>query len=166
MPPGWQVMGEGKSSEEAPLTREKVIIPPPRVAYHVGDESLDTVCTSLDGPLCKAEEKAHTLAVERERAARAADHQHRMRSRPGAGAAQQAQGPTTVKTVKEFKFEKGKEVGGKIETQVKRGGDEEADTPLVILKHISDGDDLNEIASQVQAGIADALRAWGREVKV
>jgi len=164
MPPGWQVMGEGKSSEEASLTREKVIIPPPRVAYHVGDESLDTVCTSLDGPMCKAEEKAHTLAVERERAARAADHQHRVRSRPGAGAEKQA--PTTVKTVKEFKFENGKEVGGKIETQVKRGGGEEADAPLVILKHIAEGDDLNEIASQVQASIADALRAWGREVKV
>ncbi len=149
-------MGEGRSSEEASLARENVIIPSPRVAYHVGDESLDAVCTSLDGPMCKAEEKAHMLSMERARAARAAGHQQSEQTR---GRNAGAKGTMQVKTVKEFKFEGGKEVGGKVETQVKKGGGKERDSPLVILKQFAEGDDINNIVNQVQAGIADALKA-------
>jgi hypothetical protein len=157
MPPVvWQVMGEGRSSEEVSIARENVIIPSPRVAYHVGDESLDAVCTSLDGPLCKAEEKAHMLSMERARAARTAGHQQSEQKRGrNAGAKETVQ----VKTVKEFKFQGGKEVGGKVETQVKKGGGKERDSPLVILKQFAEGDDINDIVNQVQAGIADALKA-------
>eukprot|EP00802_Teleaulax_amphioxeia_P010730 Tamp_10759.p1 GENE.Tamp_10759~~Tamp_10759.p1 ORF type:complete len:486 (+),score=115.82 Tamp_10759:111-1568(+) len=151
-----QVMGEGRSSEEVSIARENVIIPSPRVAYHVGDESLDAVCTSLDGPLCKAEEKAHMLSMERARAARTAGHQQSEQKRGrNAGAKETVQ----VKTVKEFKFQGGKEVGGKVETQVKKGGGKERDSPLVILKQFAEGDDINDIVNQVQAGIADALKA-------
>jgi hypothetical protein len=56
--------------------------------------------------MCKPDEKALVVGQMRARAAgrdeRARPHQHKKH------------GQTTVRTTKEFKFEKGKEVGGKV----------------------------------------------------
>ena len=155
-------MEGGDSRSKVTLTRDNVIIPPSTpVAYQLGDESLDAVCTSLDGPLCNAEDKARVLAMER---ARAAGRTQPASTAASAGAKQQQkqkqQQPSKVQTVKEFKFEKGKEVGGKVETSVKTGGadGEEETTDVVIVKAVGEGEDINDVVSQVQSDIANALK--------
>ena len=157
-----QVMEGGDSRSKVTLTRDNVIIPPSTpVAYQLGDESLDAVCTSLDGPLCNADDKARVLAMER---ARAAGRTQPASTAASAGATQQQKQKqkqqSKVQTVKEFKFEKGQEVGSKVETSVKTGGagGEEETTDVVIVKEVGEGEDINDVVSQVQSEIANALK--------
>jgi len=133
------------------LTRDSLIIEPTTaVDYQIGVESLDAVCTSLDGPMCKADDKARVMARERARAAGRAQ-QRNPRSAPK---------PATVQTIKEFKFEGGKEVGSKLETRVIGGGGGGGDQNIVIIgQELGEGDDIGKIVKQVHAEVAKALRA-------
>jgi hypothetical protein len=100
-------------------------------AYQLGDEAHDGVCTSLDGPRCDPAEKKEYLAQQRSaaqaRAARAASSDPRL----------------SVKTTKEFKFERGEQVGAKQAREIlSQRGEQE---PVVIFKSIRPGDDLEDV---------------------
>ena len=158
-------MEGNENGKKVTLTRENLIIlPSTPVVYSLGDESLDGLCTSLDGPLCKAEDKARALAAERARIGhhKSSPAQNTDAQKPTGAAAPHGQKKNTVQTTKEFKFQGGKEVGGKVETRVK-GGDKDSHGVRIMAVDVGEGDDIDDVVNKMQQEIAAALSALGLE---